>query len=173
MADRFLRAAVSSAGRLDLTANGWRAAFGHWNVRRKKSRSRKLSFSISCTDLAKHSPKQSGLTSSTGSSSKGRRVFSTRMAASLYLTDRTGVNIVPAFTSKGCPPLVDVPPHILQQAAATPVVLESYLRLAQRCRRRRGPRPGLADCSADLFDRPFGSARAGQPARHRIGPFRQ
>src|SRR3979490_2301080 len=47
----------------------------------------------------------------------------------LYLTDRTGTKLVPTFVSKGCPPLVDVPPHILQQAASTPVALESYLRL--------------------------------------------
>src|SRR6202171_2292371 len=32
----------------------------------------------------------------------------------LYLTDRTGTKLVPTFVSKGCPPLVDVPPHILQ-----------------------------------------------------------
>src|SRR3954470_21226366 len=32
----------------------------------------------------------------------------------LYLTDRTGTKLVPTFISKGCPPLVDVPPHILQ-----------------------------------------------------------
>src|ERR1700730_15591557 len=47
----------------------------------------------------------------------------------LYLADRTGMKLAPAFISKGCPPLVDVPPHILQQAAVTPVALESYLRL--------------------------------------------
>src|SRR2546425_1335929 len=47
----------------------------------------------------------------------------------LYVTDRTGTKLTPAFISKGCPPLVDVPPHILQQAASTPVALESYLRL--------------------------------------------
>ncbi len=47
----------------------------------------------------------------------------------LYLADRTGTKLVPAFISKGCPPLIDVPPHILQQAAAAPVALESYLRL--------------------------------------------
>jgi sigma-B regulation protein RsbU (phosphoserine phosphatase) len=47
----------------------------------------------------------------------------------LYLTDRSGTKLVPAFMSKGCPPLVEVPPHILQQAAATPVALESFLRL--------------------------------------------
>jgi sigma-B regulation protein RsbU (phosphoserine phosphatase) len=47
----------------------------------------------------------------------------------LYLVDRTGTKLVPSFISKGCPPLVDVPAHILQQAAATPIALESYIRL--------------------------------------------
>src|SRR6478672_5374454 len=47
----------------------------------------------------------------------------------LYLADRTGMKLLPTYRSKGCPPLVDVPPHILQQAAVTPVALESYLRL--------------------------------------------
>jgi phosphoserine phosphatase RsbU/P len=47
----------------------------------------------------------------------------------LYLSDRSGTKLVPAYLSKGCPPLVDVPSHILQQAAATPAALESYLRL--------------------------------------------
>jgi sigma-B regulation protein RsbU (phosphoserine phosphatase) len=47
----------------------------------------------------------------------------------LYVIDRTGGKLTPAFISKGCPPLVDVPPDILQQAAATPIALENYLRL--------------------------------------------
>src|SRR2546423_10320963 len=47
----------------------------------------------------------------------------------LYLTDRTGTKLVPTFISKGCPPLVDVPPHILQQAAGTQGALESFLRI--------------------------------------------
>src|SRR6266480_2212648 len=47
----------------------------------------------------------------------------------LYLADRTGAKLSPAFISKGCPPLVEVPPHILQQATVTPVALESFLRL--------------------------------------------
>jgi sigma-B regulation protein RsbU (phosphoserine phosphatase) len=47
----------------------------------------------------------------------------------LYVTDRTGAKVTPAFISKGCPPLVDVPSHILQQAAANPIALESFLRL--------------------------------------------
>ena len=47
----------------------------------------------------------------------------------LYMADRTGAKLAPAFISKGCPPLVEVPAEILQQAAATPIALESYLRL--------------------------------------------
>jgi sigma-B regulation protein RsbU (phosphoserine phosphatase) len=47
----------------------------------------------------------------------------------LYMADRTGKKLAPAFISKGCPPIVEVPPHILQQAAATPIALESFLRL--------------------------------------------
>ena len=47
----------------------------------------------------------------------------------LYVTDRTGGKLTPAFISQGCPPLVDVPPNILQQAAAAPIALESFLRL--------------------------------------------
>src|SRR6266700_958018 len=47
----------------------------------------------------------------------------------LYLTDRSGTKLAPTFISKGCPPLVDVPPHILQQAAASPLALENFLRL--------------------------------------------
>jgi phosphoserine phosphatase RsbU/P len=47
----------------------------------------------------------------------------------LYMTDRTGGKLTPAFISKGCPPLVDIPQDILQQAAANPVALESFLRL--------------------------------------------
>src|SRR5678815_4609937 len=46
----------------------------------------------------------------------------------LYMVDRTGTRLKPAFLSKGCPPLVEVPDHILQQAASTPVALDSYLR---------------------------------------------
>ena len=42
----------------------------------------------------------------------------------LYLVDRTGTKLTPAFVSKGCPPLVDIPAHILQQAAANAAALE-------------------------------------------------
>src|SRR6266403_161682 len=47
----------------------------------------------------------------------------------LYVADRTGGKLMPAFISKGCPPLVDVPQDILQQAAANPIALETFLRL--------------------------------------------
>ena len=46
----------------------------------------------------------------------------------LYMSDRTGLRLIPVFVSKGCPPLIDVPDRILQQAASTPIALESYLR---------------------------------------------
>src|ERR671930_1567965 len=45
----------------------------------------------------------------------------------LYVTDRTGGKLTPAFISKDCPPLVDIPPNILQQAATNSVALESFL----------------------------------------------
>ena len=47
----------------------------------------------------------------------------------LYLADRAGAMLIPTFISKGCTPLVAVPPHILRQAESTPVALDSYLRL--------------------------------------------
>jgi sigma-B regulation protein RsbU (phosphoserine phosphatase) len=47
----------------------------------------------------------------------------------LYLVDRSGAKLSPTFISKGCPPLVDVPAHILQQAAGNPSALESFLQL--------------------------------------------
>src|SRR2546429_1237804 len=58
----------------------------------------------------------------------GTRILDARGGA-LYVADRTGGKLVPAFISKGCPPLVDIPANILQQAAATPIALESFLRL--------------------------------------------
>src|SRR5204862_3896624 len=41
----------------------------------------------------------------------------------LYLADRTGGKLSPAFISTGCPPLVELPPYMLQQASAPPVAL--------------------------------------------------
>jgi sigma-B regulation protein RsbU (phosphoserine phosphatase) len=56
----------------------------------------------------------------------------------LYVSDRAGGKLTPVFISKGCPPLVDIPQNILQQAAANPVAVESFLRL-----HTIGPREGL------------------------------
>src|SRR6266480_521655 len=47
----------------------------------------------------------------------------------LYLTDRSGNKLMPVFLSKGCPPMVPVPGHILHQAATTPAALEGFLRM--------------------------------------------
>src|SRR5438132_10044462 len=47
----------------------------------------------------------------------------------LYVTDRTGGKLTPAFISQGCPPLVDIPPNILQQAAASPSEFAKFLLL--------------------------------------------
>jgi sigma-B regulation protein RsbU (phosphoserine phosphatase) len=47
----------------------------------------------------------------------------------LYMMERAGGKLAPAFISTGCPPFVDVPAHVLQQAASNPTALESYLRL--------------------------------------------
>src|SRR5881398_429174 len=46
----------------------------------------------------------------------------------LYLSDRSGNKLAPVFLSKGCPPLVLVPGHILHQAATAPAALEGFLR---------------------------------------------
>lgn len=47
----------------------------------------------------------------------------------LYLVDRSGEYLTPAYISRTCAPLVKIPEHIINQAAANPVAMESYLRL--------------------------------------------
>jgi sigma-B regulation protein RsbU (phosphoserine phosphatase) len=47
----------------------------------------------------------------------------------LYMADRTGTKLLPAFVSNGCPPLVEIPEDDLAQAAANAGALESYVRL--------------------------------------------
>lgn len=47
----------------------------------------------------------------------------------LYLMDKNDALLAPAFISKGCPALLNVPSHILDQADSNPVALDSYLRL--------------------------------------------
>src|SRR5436853_6762595 len=58
----------------------------------------------------------------------GSRILDAQGGA-LYMMERAGGKLAPAYISKGCPPFVEVPPHVLQQAAGNPVALESYLRL--------------------------------------------
>lgn len=47
----------------------------------------------------------------------------------LYLASRNDAGMAPAFLSKGSPPLVEVPLHILEQGAITPIAVDSYVRL--------------------------------------------
>ncbi len=47
----------------------------------------------------------------------------------LYLASRNDAGMVPAFISKGCPPLVEIPRHILEQGANMPIAVDSYVRL--------------------------------------------
>ncbi|MEP6810628.1 MAG: SpoIIE family protein phosphatase, partial [Chthoniobacterales bacterium] len=46
----------------------------------------------------------------------------------LYIVERGGATLAPAFISKGCPPLVEISPEILQRASAAPTVVEEFLR---------------------------------------------
>ena len=47
----------------------------------------------------------------------------------LYLADRNDSAMAPAFLSKGCPPLIDVPQHVLEQGVNMPIAVDSYVRL--------------------------------------------
>src|SRR5947208_12252238 len=46
----------------------------------------------------------------------------------LYLADRAGHRLTPVFLSKGCPPLISIPAHVLHQAATSPAALDAFLR---------------------------------------------
>src|SRR5438309_32878 len=76
----------------------------------------------------------------------------------LYLADRTGNKLLPAFLSKGCPPLVSVPTHILRQAATMPAALDGFLRTQSvpRGEGLLGTVWGTAQpiCLADIRDAP-------------------
>jgi len=50
-------------------------------------------------------------------------------AGAIYLADRNDAAMVPAFLSKGCPPLIDIPRHVLDQGANTAIAADSYVRL--------------------------------------------
>jgi sigma-B regulation protein RsbU (phosphoserine phosphatase) len=47
----------------------------------------------------------------------------------LYLTDRTGENLLPSFLSKGCPPLVILPTNLTAGDGSAAGAIESFLRL--------------------------------------------
>ncbi len=47
----------------------------------------------------------------------------------LYLLDRTGAQLTPVSISKGCPPLLEIPAHVREQAMLVPNAAESYVRL--------------------------------------------
>ncbi|MDP9291879.1 MAG: SpoIIE family protein phosphatase [Verrucomicrobiota bacterium] len=47
----------------------------------------------------------------------------------LYLFDRRSGVLLPSYMSKACPPLVEVPPHILAQSESNPKAVPSYLRV--------------------------------------------
>lgn len=48
----------------------------------------------------------------------------------LYLMDKGDSMILPTFITKGCPALLNVPAHILEQAVTNHIALESFLRLS-------------------------------------------
>src|SRR6202050_2160316 len=47
----------------------------------------------------------------------------------LYTVHRDGLGLVARFISRSCPPLMEVPPQVLQQLENNPQALQSYLRL--------------------------------------------
>jgi len=47
----------------------------------------------------------------------------------LYLTNKTDTALTPVFLTNGCPPVVEIPSHILTQAATSPAAIESFLQL--------------------------------------------
>jgi sigma-B regulation protein RsbU (phosphoserine phosphatase) len=46
----------------------------------------------------------------------------------LYTATRDGTGLMARFVSRGCPPLVEVPPQVLAQLASNPASMQSYLR---------------------------------------------
>src|ERR1044072_2711310 len=47
----------------------------------------------------------------------------------LYMMERAGGKLAPAYISKGCPPFLSIPPDVIQKAEITPSALENHLRL--------------------------------------------
>jgi hypothetical protein len=90
----------------------------------------------------------------------------------LYLTDRRAVNLLQPFISNGCPPLVDVPSNILQQAAGYSHRARELFATTLHYSRR-----GLDRGASGKLDSPFAlkefseAPELGKIARQRFGSF--
>ena len=127
--------------------------FEGWSALMKKFRSRKRLSSISLHGLGEASRKPIRPQELHRLIVEGATRVLDAHGGALYVTDRTGGKLTPAFISKGCPPLVDVPPNILQQAAAAPIALESFYGCIRSARvkgslDRSGGRHGQSVCIA-------------------------
>ncbi len=47
----------------------------------------------------------------------------------LYLVDANDAKLVPAFLSSACPPLIDLPIHVIEQGSSLPIAIDSYVKL--------------------------------------------
>src|SRR5882724_10218474 len=45
----------------------------------------------------------------------------------LYMIERSGTKLAPAFISNGCPPLIELPPDVLHRGTSNPAAIETYL----------------------------------------------
>ena len=45
----------------------------------------------------------------------------------LYVPNKQSPSLLPSYISKGCPPLIDIPQHVLVQAQQNPVALQGYI----------------------------------------------
>jgi len=85
----------------------------------------------------------------------------------LYLSDRAGENLLPSFLSKGCPPLVLLPPQLAAEASLSlehpdsgiPAAVESFIRL-QAVPRGKGLLGGVCDSKEPCFFRREGDLPA-------------
>jgi phosphoserine phosphatase RsbU/P len=71
----------------------------------------------------------------------------------LYLVDKHGGAMAPAFISKGCPPLVPVPPHLLEDSPGAQAALDSTVKLTS-IRPGEGPLGEIwSSCKSHFFGR--------------------
>ncbi len=47
----------------------------------------------------------------------------------LYLVDENDTALVPTFLSSACPPLIELPDHIIEQGHSLPIAIDSYVKL--------------------------------------------